>query len=108
MLRGAISPVLNVANLRDLNSYEATGIHRRGAPLEELVLAHVAVVAELRKLSAEEETVVRMLVEGYRQYEIAAELQCSNHTVSHYVKQLRWSLYGLDIADAIAKARAAP
>lgn len=102
-----VAPVLSVANLRDLNSYEATGVHRRGAALEDMVLAHLAVQAELRKLCAEEELICRLLAEGYNQRELAEEMGCSPRTVKRYLEQAQWSLYGVDAADALAKQRCA-
>ena len=101
------SPALNVANLRDLNSYELTGHHRRGAALDDLILAHLAVQAELRKLDAYQELIVRYMAEGYNLSEIAREIGCTPQTVARHAEQLRWSLFGVDAADALAKQRCA-
>lgn len=102
----ATSPVLNVANLRELNSYDLTGMHRRGIALDELIVTHLSLVAELRKLDANEELICRMTVEGFTAEEIAAEIGCSPGTIYRHMQQLRWTLYGVDAADALAKVQA--
>jgi DNA-binding NarL/FixJ family response regulator len=99
--------VLSIASVRDLNSFEATGLHRRGAALDDLILSHLSALAELRKLSAHEELVCRYLAEGYTRTDIAKELGCTWRTVDRHVRQVRWSLFGVDAADALAKQRCA-
>ena len=104
--RQALSQELSIASLRELNSYELTGEIRRGAPLDDMIFAHLATQAELRKLDAPEELICRMTVEGYTQREIACELGCSHQKVSRIIKQIRWSLYGVDVLPATRECAA--
>lgn len=92
----SLPAAVTIGALRMLNTYESTGLFEgRQSRLDDLILEHLAVEQELRKLDAWEETLCRMVAEGYEQQEIAAELSCSPDTVRRKLRQVRWSLLGV-------------
>lgn len=94
----------SVSRLRKLNSYEACGLHQRDLrPLDEIILDHLQLVRDMARLNRYEETICRMLVEGYTRREIAVELNLSARTTCRMVSQIRWSLFGVDAHDALTK-----
>ena len=86
---------VTIGSLRSLNTYETTGRFEHSGALDELIIQHLAVQQELRKLDAREECLVRMVAEGYSQLDIAQELACSTASVGRKMRQIKWSLYGL-------------
>lgn len=88
--------LVTIGALRMLNTYESAGVFEGNkSRLDDLILEHLAVQAELRKLDAHEECLVRMVAEGYKQSEIAEELGCSRNAVWRKMQQVKWSLYGV-------------
>jgi DNA-binding NarL/FixJ family response regulator len=80
--------------VQSFNSYELTGCMEGagGHALDDLVIEHLTVQRELRKLNAREEVVLRMMAEGYTVAEIAEELGVSARTVVTLRQGLRLSL----------------
>jgi len=86
---------VTVGSLRMLNTYESAGVFEgRESRLDDLILEHLQTQQQLRKLDAREETLCRMVAEGYNHEEIAQELGCSRSTVTMKFQQVKWSLYG--------------
>jgi DNA-binding NarL/FixJ family response regulator len=81
-------------SVQAFNSYELTGSLSRsaGQGLDDLVLEHLTVQRELKKLSAHEEMVLRMLAEDYGNAEIAAEMGVAVKTVIRLRRGLAQSL----------------
>lgn len=88
---------LTIGSLRMLNTYESTGMFEgKQSRLDDLVLEHIQVQRELSELNAYEETLVRMVAEGYTPTDIAEELGCSPATIRMKLNRIQWSLYGIE------------
>lgn len=93
--RNPLPASVTIGALRMLNTFETTGVFEgRQSRLDDLILEHLAVQQQLRKLDAWEETLCRMVAEGYNQAEIATELGCHVSSVWRRMQQVRWSLLG--------------
>lgn len=88
-------PAVTVGALRMLNTYESVGVFEgRESRLDDLILEHLTVQKELKKLNAYEECLVRMVAEGFNGTEIAQELGCSPYVVRRKMRKIKASLYG--------------
>lgn len=96
-------PEVTLGSLRMLNTYEAAGVFEgRCSQLDELILEHLTVVRAMTNLDAYQETLCRLVAEGYSGVEIARELGASQSTVYRTMRKIRLSLYGIHPEEARA------
>lgn len=91
------SAMLTIGSLRMFNTFESAGVFEgRMSRLDDLILEHLITVRELEKLNAHEEVLIRMAAEGFTYQEMAEEIGSSVSTVGRKMRQVRWSLYGIN------------
>ena len=80
--------MLSVASVQNLNTYELTGCAPAGVRFDNFIDHNLAVQQSLGRLGVREQLVMRMIVEGFTQREIAEEMDLSLRTVASICARL--------------------